>query len=915
MGVWGLRPQRGCGGGTPTHDKMIRMKRLLKVALGLALVAALLAVCVLFYAWSWLTPERLGPLLAGLATDRVNAEIRLGSAEVAFPGSVVVADVSLTERGSPRNRIAAKRVRLELDFLSLLSGSIQVSGVVVEEPALSLVIERDGSIRLFNELAEAPPAKPSDGGAAPPAPRPAGGGRTNLSVSSVKIEGGTLDLRDESGALGRTLKMKGIAVDLSPDLAKGAALFTLDVAEPGLTGRIRASGAAAANPFNVEMLVKLDRVDLAEFAPELRKDKADVALADLSMKVRLFAGAGGALEADASLERAVWEGTPFSAAFRKPAAGRVEATLRVERLELARIEKAFRTLLKKKTGLPELPALTGTATADLALSLAPGFTDPRVSGRIELKKAGIRWLDLPEVRLDAECKIDGTTVRLESFAAAAPGVILEAGGTFDPFALRGELAARKLAVDAEKLVVPEGVRAAFPLPTKGRLAAAFALSGPLAKPEVKGRLDATGLTLPANAPLPGVLDLTATLERGNLVVEKATFASTLFGAGIAGRIDDVTGKRRLALKARARGIDAGRLLEAAGVAGLRGAGTLALTAEVAGTAERPTLAFKGGGEGALLDFFSVETGKTYLKLPFDALALHGTYDAGELSASLEPALFAGKLRAELGMTAAGEFPFRLAVKTTAPPDLAAFLAVNPYARKALEGRLTVTLSVAGGAADRESWRGGGECRFDRLVLDGKKLFGKLAPYIPNLAQETFEEAGFKLALAGVKLDLTELTLENADLKWEGGAAADLSTFALAGDTRLTLFPAAVKGSGIEANFPPEGVTLKVPVSGTLFSPEISAALDVSALMKTAGAQKAADTLKEKAEEKLLNAILGKKKPKPAAPAGTTEVQKIERWLRPRPPAGVTDPRPHVTRPLPPHPRRERAHDTGGPEGP
>lgn len=848
------------------------MKRAFKILGGVAACAALLLAALLLFAWSWLTPERLGPLIAGFANDRIAAELSFGSAEVAFPGTIVIADVALRERTDPVNLIAAERIRLDLDLRALLSRRIVVSGVTVEQPRLALVLGKQGTIRLFDELAGGAAAKATAATSGPDAPPdasdPPRGSAFTLSVDAVRVLGGALELRDEGSTLPREIKMKGIALGLFPDLPGRSVRFDLAVDEPGLCGALAFSGEAAYGAPALRGALTVARVDPADFVPELKKNRADVALQNVVARIAAVPDANGSREVEVKIERAEWEGQTVEGTFRMPASGRVEATLRAERLDLARVEKAFRTLLRKATGMNDLPAVSGRVALDLGVSLSPAFTDPRASGTIELIKVRVKPKDLPEVALDGLAKLAGTRIALERLALSAPGIAAEAGGTVDPMAGKLDLSVRKATVDFAKLSLPDALRQSMPLPSAGTLDALLTATGTFAKPDLKGRLTATAVELPPALPGGGILDAQAVYAGGTLTLERAGLVAPLYRAGLAGKIEDPLGACTLSLKAQLAGVEVGKLFAAAGVAGMRGAGELSLTAEVAGTAARPTVSFRGGGRGLRYEYFSVETGKTALALPFDDLALTGALKGEALTAKLEPSLFSGRLSADLAMTLADGFPFRLAVATPRPPDLAAFLEVNPYARKALSGKLFADLAVDGKAVDQGSFKGKGRVRFESLLLDGHKLFGKLAPYIPNLAQERFEKASVDLVVAGTRLDLQNLALANEDLAWEGGATVDLASFAVNGATRLTIFKPAVKGSGIEANFPEEGVGIKVPLGGTLFAPDISAALDLSALLKTQAGQKAVEAVKDKAEKKLLDALLGKdraREPAPAAP--------------------------------------------------
>jgi AsmA protein len=140
---------------------------------------------------------------ADTAREAVKAEIRAvaglepvlrGSASVSlFPfGSVSFDDVTVGEDAAGNKALTADRLTARLRFFPLLAGQIEVSDVTLVRPTLSVVLEPGGKSN-WTALAG------TLGASLRPSPQ-----RT-ASFSEIRIEKGTVVIRDDSRAMGETI--------------------------------------------------------------------------------------------------------------------------------------------------------------------------------------------------------------------------------------------------------------------------------------------------------------------------------------------------------------------------------------------------------------------------------------------------------------------------------------------------------------------------------------------------------------------------------------------------------------------------------------------------------------------------------------------------------------------------------------
>ncbi|MGA6829125.1 DUF748 domain-containing protein [Nitrospira sp. NS4] len=190
---------------------------------------------------------------------------------LSFQGNIAVNRVSITDRKDFDEVVSWRRLALNRVALEVEPTSVKVGEVVLQEPAVSLVVQRDGTLNLA-QLTRQPPA----GG--PPQPvkkspeKPAKPATANIEI--VKLLKGSARFRDLSiEPMGKaditelTGTIKGLS---SRELAKA------DVALTGKVDRVaplRISGQI--NPLSEEVYtdlsLKFENVDLSVASPYVRK--------------------------------------------------------------------------------------------------------------------------------------------------------------------------------------------------------------------------------------------------------------------------------------------------------------------------------------------------------------------------------------------------------------------------------------------------------------------------------------------------------------------------------------------------------------------------------------------------------------------------------------------------------------------
>ena len=181
-------------------------------------------------AWALLPTERILRLAADQVRAATGRELTIVGAATpslwpALGASVEGIALSNADWASDSQMLSAKSARISVALWPLLSGDVQVTGLVLVAPKLSLEIAADG--RRNWDFAGAAPvpasgAAPSPESAAAPAPVPARGGATRaFGIDRATLQSGELRFRDARGGRGgRDIRLTALNAALtmpSPD--------------------------------------------------------------------------------------------------------------------------------------------------------------------------------------------------------------------------------------------------------------------------------------------------------------------------------------------------------------------------------------------------------------------------------------------------------------------------------------------------------------------------------------------------------------------------------------------------------------------------------------------------------------------------------------------------------------------------
>src|SRR5262245_5016223 len=146
-------------------EKRSPLRVVLVVAGAILLVVALCwgALAILF------PPARVRALVSARLGAVVSREVRFADASVSLwpPVRLTVSQPGLAEPGGFGNGAAfqARSIHLDLDLFALLSRRVVVRRLVLERPAIHLVLRPDGTTNFDGLLKPQPAARPNTGGA------------------------------------------------------------------------------------------------------------------------------------------------------------------------------------------------------------------------------------------------------------------------------------------------------------------------------------------------------------------------------------------------------------------------------------------------------------------------------------------------------------------------------------------------------------------------------------------------------------------------------------------------------------------------------------------------------------------------------------------------------------------------------
>ena len=156
------------------------------------LVAAI-ALLVVAYAWAgyWLAPRLIKDQLPRAVAAATGQRLALGAVAVQpFRLSVEVADIALTEPdGTPL--LGAQRLFVDAELASIWRRGVVLRAIVLDEPAVNLVLRPDGSLNLVTALTPKGPRAPAG---------EKGGAPLLISIGNLQVNRGVIDATDRRRA-------------------------------------------------------------------------------------------------------------------------------------------------------------------------------------------------------------------------------------------------------------------------------------------------------------------------------------------------------------------------------------------------------------------------------------------------------------------------------------------------------------------------------------------------------------------------------------------------------------------------------------------------------------------------------------------------------------------------------------------
>lgn len=208
----------------------------------LAWTALVIALLIGAYAWAgyWLAPRLVQSKLPPAISAATGLRLTLGEVAIRpFSLSADLRDVSLTEPDGTA-LLAAQRLYIDARLAALWRRGVILESLLLEQPALNLILREDGSVNLVTAFeSKAPPPPPGEEGRPLP-----------VSIDDIRIQGGVIDAADLRRATPLQRRLEPINVRVQN--------FTTSAGDEGdfsITGRdedggeITLRGQLAVRPF------------------------------------------------------------------------------------------------------------------------------------------------------------------------------------------------------------------------------------------------------------------------------------------------------------------------------------------------------------------------------------------------------------------------------------------------------------------------------------------------------------------------------------------------------------------------------------------------------------------------------------------------------------------------------------------
>ena len=178
------------------------MKKALKVAVVLFIIAAVVLAGLTFFARSYLTDERIRAYLVVTAEKSLGRKVGLGAIQVSIFKGISVKDFEIKEKDSNEPFVKAEEFVLNYQLLPLLSKSLVIDELKLVNARLRVHKNADGTFN-FSDIVESqkPAAKDPDKET-----------EFRFSVSNIQLQNGSIDFVDESKEITHIVRQMTVAV-------------------------------------------------------------------------------------------------------------------------------------------------------------------------------------------------------------------------------------------------------------------------------------------------------------------------------------------------------------------------------------------------------------------------------------------------------------------------------------------------------------------------------------------------------------------------------------------------------------------------------------------------------------------------------------------------------------------------------
>ncbi len=212
------------------------IKRVVKIAVGTAIVLAVLLLAAVIALWLFLPRERIKSTLVEQLSRRLNQDVIIADVSVGFyPDPELVAEgLHVVDKETSESIVSAQNIRLETEIAKLVKGEYSLEKIVVNAPVIHLVREKDGKWnveKLVSGMEFPKAAAPKKPGVAEPVGEPP--------VHLVHIRNGRINVRDESSGRTATIEQIEAVFDRPQDLlAVPHAVLQFPPVDASLSGKI-----------------------------------------------------------------------------------------------------------------------------------------------------------------------------------------------------------------------------------------------------------------------------------------------------------------------------------------------------------------------------------------------------------------------------------------------------------------------------------------------------------------------------------------------------------------------------------------------------------------------------------------------------------------------------------------------------